>query len=82
MDEDLKNQAEELFAALGFNLSTAITMFVKKSLSEQGIPFAVSRRQPNAITLAALEEAQHLKENPSLGNTYHSVHSMMEDLLK
>lgn len=43
MDKDLKAQAEALFADLGLNMTTAITMFTKQAAREQGIPFSVTK---------------------------------------
>ena len=39
MDKDIKERADALFNALGFNLTTAINTFVKQALREQAIPF-------------------------------------------
>ena len=36
---------------------------------------------PNAETIAAIEEVQKLKANPSLGKTYSDVDQMMAELL-
>ncbi len=36
---------------------------------------------PNAETIAAIEEVQKLKADPSLGRTYSDVDQMMEELL-
>lgn len=36
-----KKQAAELFDGLGLNLSTAINIFIKKSIAEGGLPFEV-----------------------------------------
>lgn len=44
MDEELKKQAEELFADLGMNMTTAINIFVRQSLSYGGIPFEIVKR--------------------------------------
>ncbi len=41
MDLDLKRDAEELFANLGMNLSTAFNVFLRQSLRVQGLPFPV-----------------------------------------
>jgi len=43
MDKELKDQAEELFADLGFNFTTAITAFIRQAVREQKIPFVISR---------------------------------------
>jgi DNA-damage-inducible protein J len=44
MDEDLKKQAEKLFADLGMNMSTAINVFVRQSVRYGGIPFEIVRK--------------------------------------
>ncbi|MBA1393914.1 type II toxin-antitoxin system RelB/DinJ family antitoxin [Lactobacillus sp. XV13L] len=36
-----KKQAAEIFEGLGLNLSTAINIFIKKSIAEGGLPFEV-----------------------------------------
>lgn len=41
IDEGLKEEAVSLFKCLGLDLPTAIRMFLKKSVSEDGIPFDV-----------------------------------------
>ena len=43
IDDELKNEAEDLFASLGLNLETAISMFLTKSINEGGIPFEVKQ---------------------------------------
>ncbi len=43
IDKELKQQADELFADLGLNLTTAITAFVRQSVRDQKIPFVISR---------------------------------------
>lgn len=39
VDEDLKKEADILFNKLGINMSSAINIFLKQSVREQGIPF-------------------------------------------
>ena len=38
IDDELKNEAEDLFYSLGLNLETAISMFLTKAVNEGGIP--------------------------------------------
>ncbi len=45
MDEDLKKQAEQLFADLGMNMTTAINVFVRQSVNYGGIPFEIVRKE-------------------------------------
>ena len=47
----LKKQAEELFSDLGLNMTTAMTMFLRQAVRNQGIPFEISR-VPNAETVS------------------------------
>ena len=42
IDDDLKERADSLFNELGFNMTTAFTMFVKASIRHRGIPFELS----------------------------------------
>ena len=41
MDSDVKKQAQELFAKFGLDMTTAINMFLRQSIRQQGIPFAL-----------------------------------------
>jgi addiction module RelB/DinJ family antitoxin len=41
VDENLKRKADELFADLGMNMTTAVTIFLKQALRKQGIPFSI-----------------------------------------
>lgn len=45
IDADVKAQAQELFAELGLDLSTAVNLFLRQCIHEDGIPFLVSRRK-------------------------------------
>lgn len=42
MDSELKTQADDFFAELGMDISTAFTLFVRQSLREGKIPFEIS----------------------------------------
>ncbi|OWV00270.1 type II toxin-antitoxin system RelB/DinJ family antitoxin, partial [Fibrobacter sp. UWH3] len=44
MDEDLKNEAADLFDKMGMDLPTAIRVFLKRAVAEKAIPFEV--REP------------------------------------
>ena len=39
VDDELKNQATAIFEEMGMDLSTAVRMFLKKSVQEKGLPF-------------------------------------------
>ncbi len=69
MDADLKAQADELFSDLGLNMTTAVNMFVRQAIRQQGIPFTVTRA-PNAETRAAMQDTL---EGNNLSGPYHSA---------
>ena len=81
MDEELKKQAEELFADLGLSMTTAFLAFTKQAVREQRIPFNLSRNVPNARTVAALEEVEKMKLHPQDYKGYDDVDEMMKHLL-
>lgn len=41
IDDDVKAKADTLFEELGINMSTAVNMFVRQAVRENGIPFQV-----------------------------------------
>ena len=43
VDTALKEQAAKVFEDLGIDLSTAVRMFLKRSVLENGIPFRMTR---------------------------------------
>lgn len=81
MDADLKKQADELFAELGMNLSTAFNIFVKQSLREGKIPFDISMNQPNRATIAAMLEAERIARDPSIKG-FKSLDELLTELKK
>lgn len=79
MDAELKSQADELFAELGMNLSTAFNIFVRQSLREGGIPFDISLKQPNKETIAAMLEAERIAKDPGVKG-YTDLNQLFADL--
>ena len=53
--KDIKETAEEIFGELGMNMTTAINIFLRQSIRENGIPFELRLDQPNKITMDAIE---------------------------
>ena len=58
IDDDLKNQATELYDKLGIDLSTAMRMFLKRSVSVNGIPFSmvIPKENYNPVKEMSLED--------------------------
>ena len=80
MDDKLKKDAENLFSYLGLSMSTAITMFLRSAVNNDGIPFELKRHEPNAVTKAALDESDAIIANPSAYKSYSTVEELMEDI--
>lgn len=57
-DKEVKAQAEKIFEALGLNMSTAVNMFLRQAIRENGIPFEVKLNIPNETTAAAIREGR------------------------
>lgn len=49
VDEDLKNEATQIFEQLGLDLPTAFRIFLKKSVEERGVPFAMKISKPVSL---------------------------------
>ena len=81
LDPQLKHDSQELFAGLGIDLSTAITLFLKQSLRVQGLPFAITRENPNAETIAAMNEYYEMKAHPEKYKRYSSFKDAMDEVL-
>lgn len=45
LDEETKEQAEELFDDLGMSMSSAIIVFLKQCVRKGGIPFEIQREK-------------------------------------
>lgn len=81
LDADLKKDCQELFSDLGIDLTTAVTIFLKQARRVQGIPFSISRENPNAETIAALNEYEEMKNNPAKYKRYSSFKSARNEVL-
>ena len=81
IDADIKKQAQELFAELGMDLSTAINIFIRQSIRQHSIPFEITADIPNKETREAIAEVRRMKKDPAIGKAYDDVDDMFEELL-
>ena len=81
VDSALKQSAESLFDDIGLNMSSAITLFLKTAVNNNGIPFEIKRTTPNAQTVAALSEYDEMKKNPGKYKRYGSFDELMDEVL-
>jgi len=63
-DHDIKNQAEAVFNELGLTMTSAINLFLRASIREQGIPFPLTLDKPNSVTRASIEEGRRIAKDP------------------
>lgn len=81
IDADVKAQAQELFADLGMDMSTAINVFLRQAIRDQGMPFDVSMGVPNAETKAALQEIKEMREHPEKYKRYSTFGDALKEAL-
>lgn len=77
IDEELKKQADLLFDDLGMSLSTAFNIFLRQSVREQQMPFAISRNVPNALTQATMAAAEN---DEDMYGPFDSIEALKEAL--
>ena len=65
-DKAVKEQAELIFNELGLNMTTAINIFLRTTIREQGIPFPLKLDVPNEITAAAIEEGRRIATDDTI----------------
>jgi DNA-damage-inducible protein J len=79
IDTDVKNQADRLFAQLGLNMTTAFNIFLRQSIREGCIPFDITINTPNAVTIAAMLEAERIGSDPTV-RKYSDVEEALREL--
>lgn len=79
IDADVKAKAQELFADLGLDLSTAINIFLRQSIRENGLPFTVHRSAPGPEAETPAETPLKLAEDYK---SFTDMDEMIRDLMK
>lgn len=74
-DKEIKEQAEKIFNELGLNMTTAVNMFLRTAVRENGIPFELKLDVPNETTAAAIEEGRKLAADSS-AKRYSSIEEL------
>lgn len=76
-DSVVKKQAQQVFSELGLDMTTAVNLFLRQAIRQNGIPFELKLDTPNAATLKAMEEAS---KGMNLHGPFDTVEALMEDL--
>lgn len=67
VDEQLRNEAAELYERLGIDLPTAVRMFMKRSIMVNGIPFSMTLpKNSQEKAMVAMKEIQDSAEQNGL----------------
>lgn len=74
-DKEVKIAAERIFEELGLNMTTAVNIFLRQTIRENGIPFELKLNVPNETTAAAIEEGRKIARDASVKG-----YSSMQDL--
>lgn len=81
VDDDLKVQATKVFEELGLDLSTAIRMFLKRSVMKNGIPFGMvidSEPYNEKEALKIMRECQEISKKN--GNSEMTLEEINEEI--
>ena len=73
VDEDLKNEATDIFERLGLELPTAIRVFLKKSVEESGIPFNLKIDKKKKVSLKQGQKAFKQLRKEANKNVLHDM---------
>ncbi|MBW3090086.1 type II toxin-antitoxin system RelB/DinJ family antitoxin [Bifidobacterium miconisargentati] len=73
-DPQVKQQAKELYESMGLDLSTALNMFLRQSLTDNGMPFRATRENPLNVEARRQADARE-------GASFSSANDLMKDLM-
>ncbi len=62
-EKDVKVISEKIFGALGLNMTTAVNMFLRQVIQENGLPFEVKLNAPIKISPDEIEDADNASGN-------------------
>jgi len=81
IDDNLKEQGEELFNALGLTFSTAVSAFVSQSIREGGLPFTLTMNVDPFFSKANMERLQNAIADAKAGKnmTEHELIEVADD---
>lgn len=81
VESEVKRKAQELFAALGLDMTTATNIFLRQAIAENGFGFRVRLGKANSETLESMAEVEYMKKNPDKYPGHTDANKMMQDIL-
>lgn len=80
VDEELKNQANAIYNELGMDISTAVRMFLKRSVLIGGIPFDMKVDDQILKTIRAIDDMRTISEQN--GNSSMTLEDINDEIKK
>lgn len=77
-DKVVKEKAEEIFNELGLSMTTAISIFLRQTIRDNGIPFDL-KLKPNDEIVVAIKGGQKLAKDSS-AKGYDNMEDLIEEL--
>jgi DNA-damage-inducible protein J len=77
IEDDLKEQADAIFKELGMNMTTAFNIFVRQTVREGGIPFAVTTKLDPFYNAANMKILRQSIKEANEGKL--TLHELIED---
>ena len=78
-DSAVKDAAERIFEGHGLTLSSAVNLFLLRTVQENAIPFDFGEEIPNETTVAAIEEGRRIAYSKDYQG-YHSIEELRRAL--
>lgn len=81
IDEDLKKEAAAVYENLGMDLSTAVRLFLKKSIAVNGVPFELrNNEEKKAEFRSAIKEMNDIsKKNGNSEMTLEEINEIIAE---
>ncbi len=80
LEADIKDRGIAMLNDFGLDLSTAVGIFLRQMLRERKFPLEMNLNVPNAITIAAMEEAEEFARNPGSYKRYGSFSELLREV--
>lgn len=78
-DKEIKEKSDKIFSELGLTMTSAINMFLRATIRENGIPFSLKLDVPNDTTKAAIEEGRKIAYDKDVRG-YNSIDDLRKAL--
>ena len=80
VDKKTKEEATSVLNELGLSMSTAINLFLRQVINNDGLPFEVRNPRPNKALKRALKEAEQIEKHPEKYKSYDNTEELFADL--